>query len=383
MARAYFGTVRKLPSGRFQARYTGPDDGRYSAGSHDSKKDAHTALAAVQADIATQGDSWMPPGVDPAHDEQTKASAWAGSKGLKLAKTKVFGTFAREVLEQRAEQLAPRTLENYESLLKNFLLPPFENLPLPQITVHRVDQWWATMATTTGKVNRRNAYFLLSNIMRYAVRYKYIASSPCVIEKAGEAVARPRPYLSIDDFRRIVAAAPDDLYAPLWVLFGAHVRLGELVGLNRGDVDLETGVIVVDKQAQQARGGLVIRETKTGNRRAIVMLALALEALTAHLEGNTDSPGAPLFRGPKGGRLSRGYIDAQWRRAREIAGLPDAHIHDIRHTGLTLVAGFASTKEVMNRGGHSTAAAALKYQHATAERDALVAAAASAAMKAQ
>jgi integrase len=50
--------------------------------------------------------------------------------------------------------------------------------------------------------------------------------------------------------------------------------------------------------------------------------------------------------------------------------------HDLRHTCNTLTAATgASTRELMHRMGHSSATAALRYQHATKERDAVVAAA--------
>jgi integrase len=51
-----------------------------------------------------------------------------------------------------------------------------------------------------------------------------------------------------------------------------------------------------------------------------------------------------------------------------------ARFHDLRHFSLTMaaVAG-ASTKELMRRGGHSTPAAALRYQHATENRDKVIA----------
>jgi hypothetical protein len=49
--------------------------------------------------------------------------------------------------------------------------------------------------------------------------------------------------------------------------------------------------------------------------------------------------------------------------------------HDIRHTGNTLAAATgASTRELMARMGHSSARAALIYQHATLERDEAIAA---------
>jgi hypothetical protein len=50
-------------------------------------------------------------------------------------------------------------------------------------------------------------------------------------------------------------------------------------------------------------------------------------------------------------------------------------VHDIRHAGLTIAAqGGATTRELMARGGHRTARAALIYQHAAKERNVLVAA---------
>ena len=48
--------------------------------------------------------------------------------------------------------------------------------------------------------------------------------------------------------------------------------------------------------------------------------------------------------------------------------------HDLRQTGATLAAATgASTRELMLRLGHSSPAAALRYQHATADRDAAIA----------
>jgi hypothetical protein len=50
--------------------------------------------------------------------------------------------------------------------------------------------------------------------------------------------------------------------------------------------------------------------------------------------------------------------------------------HDLRHTAATLaVAAGASTRELMVRMGHSSSAAALRYQHVMAGRDTAIAAA--------
>lgn len=57
-------------------------------------------------------------------------------------------------------------------------------------------------------------------------------------------------------------------------------------------------------------------------------------------------------------------------------GLPELHFHDLRRVANTLTAASgASTRELMHRMGHASPAAALRYQHATRERDQAIAAA--------
>jgi predicted transcriptional regulator len=69
-------------------------------------------------------------------------------------------------------------------------------------------------------------------------------------------------------------------------------------------------------------------------------------------------------------------LNRVWQRARKMIGRTDLHYHDLRHTGLTWAAASgASIAELMRRGGHANPAAALRYQHATENRDAAIAAA--------
>jgi integrase len=54
--------------------------------------------------------------------------------------------------------------------------------------------------------------------------------------------------------------------------------------------------------------------------------------------------------------------------------LTGVHLHDLRHAGNHLVAmSGATTRELMGRMGHSSMRAALIYQHATKERDRVIA----------
>jgi integrase len=73
-----------------------------------------------------------------------------------------------------------------------------------------------------------------------------------------------------------------------------------------------------------------------------------------------------------------------WAPAVTAAGVPELRFHDLRHTAGTLAtAAGASLREVMARLGHSTVAAALRYQHVMNGRDATIAEALDRLLRAQ
>lgn len=70
----------------------------------------------------------------------------------------------------------------------------------------------------------------------------------------------------------------------------------------------------------------------------------------------------------------RATLYTAWHAATKRLGMEGFHLHDLRHTGNTLAAATgASTKELMARMGHASARAALIYQHATRDRDVVIA----------
>jgi integrase len=84
-----------------------------------------------------------------------------------------------------------------------------------------------------------------------------------------------------------------------------------------------------------------------------------------------------VFPSPEGGLLRRSNFGRRvWRPATRAAGVEGLRFHDLRHTSATLsIAAGASTRELMARMGHSSSAAALRYQHVMAGRHAAIASA--------
>ena len=73
--------------------------------------------------------------------------------------------------------------------------------------------------------------------------------------------------------------------------------------------------------------------------------------------------------------LRRSNFRDEWIKATAAAGIPGVRFHDLRHTGATVTAQTGATlKELMRCIGHSTARAAIIYQHAADGRDRTIAA---------
>ncbi len=76
-------------------------------------------------------------------------------------------------------------------------------------------------------------------------------------------------------------------------------------------------------------------------------------------------PDSLLFCAHHGGHLAPSTFQRHYYKAREAAGRPDLRFHDLRHSGAVLAAATGATlAELMARLGHSTPAAAMRYQHA-------------------
>jgi integrase len=156
------------------------------------------------------------------------------------------------------------------------------------------------------------------------------------------------------------------------------LRFGELAALRRRDLDLEARVLWVRRnQAELSNGRLIEKAPKSrAGFRPVAFPADIVPDLEHHLKLHAaKGDDGAFFVGPRGGRLRRSNFRDDWHKACAAAGVSaDVHFHDLRHTGNTLASqNGASTKELMTRMGHSTARAALIYQHMTSDRDRAIA----------
>ena len=88
----------------------------------------------------------------------------------------------------------------------------------------------------------------------------------------------------------------------------------------------------------------------------------------------TSAEDALLLTGRGGVPLRPKTLGTAFAKARSTCGRPTTRFRGLRHFSMTMASTTgASTKELMRRAGHSSPAAALRYQHATEDRDKAIA----------
>jgi integrase len=344
------GRVRQLPSGRWQARYIdGAGNLRPAPVTFDTKLDAAAWLADYVEGVALAPQRQNDPTLT------AYAETWLAGRELK-----------------------PRTRAHYVELLDDLILPRLGDLRMSRLSPTKVREWYGKLDPSTPTM-RAHAYGLLRTIMGTAVSDDLVPANPCRIRGAGSTKTRHQTKVaSLPELEVIVDMMPARYRLMVLLAAWCGLRFGELAELRRGDVDLPAELLRVQRGVTRADGEVYIGDPKShAGTRAVSIPPHLMPMVTAHLEAHVGAdPGALLFPARHGGNLAPSTLYKVWYPAREKAGRPDLRFHDLRHTGATLAAATGATlADLMARLGHSTPAAALRYQHAAADRDKAIAAA--------
>ena len=353
--RRQWGALRKLPSGRYQASYPDPAGKRRTAPHTFDDMDAARIWLANMRGVIERG-------------EWTRNTSDAGPL--------TFGAYASNWLEGRT--LKPTTRNHYRVILDRLLLPAFGEDLLKSITPADVRAWHDAQDKGTPTM-RAHTYALLRTILNSAVSEDRIPSNPCRIRGAGN-VRRAKTIrpATLAELETVTSEMPERLRPMVLLAAWCALRFGELAELRRQDLDLDAGIVRVRRGVTRVAGDYVIGTPKsTAGVRDVAIPPHLLPMLLRHLDEHTAGGAkALLFPAADGRNYSASALDYHWRRAREAAGRPDLRFHDLRHTGAVLAASTGATlAELMARLGHSSPSMAMRYQHAAADRDKVIAAA--------
>jgi len=351
-ARRRFGSVRRLPSGRWQARYWDAAGNRVGAPStFATKGDAQRWLSAAETD-QNRGE-W--------HDPRLGDVP--------------FREWADRWMVTKAPTLGPATQDLYRYLLRKHVVPRFGSMPVGRFTAAEVQAWLADLHRSELSPNTvAKAYRCLSGAMDGAVDAGLIARSPCTLKGAGTERHAEMQIATPEQVAELAAAVGPRWEALVFAAAYTGLRWGELAGLRRCDVDLERNLVTVARKLGEVNGQLAFSPPKTAaGKRTIGMPSFVARSLAVHIDLYA-LPGAEglVFPSADGQPMRRSNFRRRvWEPATAEVGMTGFRFHDLRHTAATLAAASGtSLKALMARIGHASAAAALRYQHVIDGQDA-------------
>lgn len=379
--RREWGKVRKLPSGRLQASYVGPDGERYPAPlTFDNATDAKTWLAGVRGDM--QAGRWVSP--------KTVAA-------VKVERAQSLGEYAEAWLtsrtNSRGDALKPRTVDEYRRL---FRLPDANKegdtggplaelapLPLATLTPKRVRDWRADQLATGKKTQTSRAYGLLNAIMTTAVGDRLVESNPCAVKGGGSTHTGRKVVPPTDGELDTILETITPKYRALVIVAAVGgLRYGEATALRAKDVTVErdeAGAVAavrlnVERGVVRTAEGIVPGDTKSAaGVRKVGIFGEDAAIVADHVRGLIGD--ALLFPAADGvSFLAQSAFWKHWNAARKAASRGDMPFHALRHyAGTRYAQAGATPRETMARLGHSSMGAAMRYQHAGNRDDELAA----------
>lgn len=356
--RRQFGSVRRLPSGRWQARYEVLGGRSVTAPrTFDNKAEASRWLSSVEADQARG--LWVDPD---AGKVLLGAYAWSWLRGQ--------------------VRIARRTREIYETQLRLHVLPQIDpdvpalgDVALADLTPELVRAWYAALIEHRSTSVAAKAYTRLRQVLTRAVDDERITKNPCRIDQGGVEHHPEQRFATMAELYELAAAVPRRYRALVLAAGLSGLREGELFALRWGDVDTAGAAIAVRRKRLRLASGEVIEDdpkSRAGRRNVAIpaVLVTELEQHRAAFAGDATADDY-VFTSPTGEALERSNFRYRvWVPAAQAVGLTGLRFHDLRHTAGTLAARTgATTKELMARLGHASPRAALIYQHATDDRD--------------
>jgi len=370
--RRSFGYIRKLPSGNYQASYTGPNGIRYTGDrTFRAKNQATDWLTVIDASIITG--TWEPPAVD----DETKSD--------------LFGEYAmrhiRIQTNHSGELLRASTKALYERLLAT-KLKGFLAIPLHEIKAAQVAEWWADSIENGQRTSASKAYKLLSAVLKRAVQEEIILVNPCKVKGAQSACSHKKVEVPTPEQVAQIAAAINNRYTMMVVLMAyGGFRFGEVTELRQKDFSkaprltasgelVEAYEIDVNRAVTLVKGKFVVDKPKSAaSIRVVPVSSLLTEKIDELLASVDPNPESLIFPAVTGGHQRHDVFTNSFKPALKRCGLENSGItpHSLRHfAGTHLAKANANLPEIKKWMGDSSTTAVMRYLHATDRTASLV-----------
>jgi integrase len=280
-----------------------------------------------------------------------------------------FEIFAREWMPKYPSLagLKPSTVVGYNGAIEKRLIPFFGEMFLNQIKPATIEKDFKSSLKLSGKT-QRNIFVVLQRMLRSAVQWEYIRTSPFVKEKVSLPVIKREQHgrgLTPDEITKLLKHCVDEGYAVVALAVLSGLRKGEIFGLKWSDVDFEKNQISVNRAlfwkhgkawTDEEKGYLFVTPKSKTSIRKVDMSPKLRRILLEHRMRSKKSELDLVFSNSEGNPVNPdNFARDFWRPALKAAGIGEVRFHDLRHTfGSLKIQQGENVYYVMRQLGHSS-----------------------------
>ena len=295
--------------------------------------------------------------------------------------------YARGFLDSSVTQ-SPKTIERYKELCERQVVPHLGAVKLQRLRPEHLERWHSELlesglaARTIGHAHR-----LLSLVLTRAVQNGVLSRNVASIRRPPKCEDTEIEILQPADAAAVLAGLAGHPLHPIAVLaLGTGARRGELLALEWRNVDLDRGVVRIERSVEETKAGLRVKPPKTrAGRRNVGLAPETIAGLRDHrrrqleLRLQLGQGGQPslVFSDVSGNLLSPDNLSRDWRRVCDARKLPAVSFHGLRHTHVSmLIRAKVDILTISRRIGHRKVSVTLDiYGHLIEGADAEAAAA--------
>ena len=275
-----------------------------------------------------------------------------------------------------------KTYKSYDMISRLYMQPPIGGVRMQNVKPSHVQSVIAgVLDKGLSPTTARRTWATMHVAFKAAVQWDLIRRNPCDnLKPPKQAHHEIIPPSKAEVLRLLESAEALPYYAPFHLLAYTGARRGEICGIRREDIDLESGTLSITNTVGRQDGTLVIQPTKSATSRRMVHLGLSsINVIRQHLArqaeerlrlGSTYTDRGMLFTSPTGRLLDPDLLSKNWKRLCDKERVT-YRLHDLRHFHATaLIAAGVHIKAIQGRLGHSSPSLTMAiYAHLTPQMD--------------
>ena len=275
----------------------------------------------------------------------------------------------------------------YRRTIELYIDPHLGHIRLDALNAHTVQHFYNELAKPSkpdaaplSAKSIKNIHGVLHKALKQAVLIGYLRTNPteaCILPRIIRKEMHPLEEDQVAVFLREVQGHPHEYLYKIALFTG--LREGEVLGLGWEHIDFQAGTLTVKRQLrreQKKGGGYYFSPPKNNKSRTITPAPYVIKLLQAQkvqqarqrlMAGPAWEDSGLVFTNEFGRYVSYRAIFDCFKRIVKRIGLPDARIHDLRHTyAVNCIRAGDDIKTVQSNLGHATAAFTLDvYGHFT------------------